>query len=157
MKGQNAPIPLPIKILQGTARPSRIKREPKAKGALTVDTPPPPDLTADEVEMWKYALEWAPADLLKRIDADMLRLWVCAKAAHIRAADQVRKTGLLAKTTNGNLIQSPFVGAMNKQAMIMLRIAQEMGFTPAARTRIGMDWTRNEQDRDPWDEVEVYR
>jgi P27 family predicted phage terminase small subunit len=40
------------------------------------------------------------------------------------------------KTSNGNAVQNPFLPIMNKQAMIMLRAAEQIGFTPASRTRI---------------------
>jgi len=44
--------------------------------------------------------------------------------------------GLLEKTSNGNLIQSPLVGIANTAMRDMMRYAAEFGMTPSARTRI---------------------
>jgi P27 family predicted phage terminase small subunit len=48
----------------------------------------------------------------------------------------LNKTGLIIKTTNGNIIQNPLVGIANKAWGEYLRFAQEFGLTPASRTRI---------------------
>lgn len=44
--------------------------------------------------------------------------------------------GLLAYTTNGNLVQNPLLGISNKARGDMLRFAAELGMTPSARTRL---------------------
>jgi len=44
--------------------------------------------------------------------------------------------GLIIKTTNENLIQSPLVGIANKAMADMIKYAAEFGMTPSARTRI---------------------
>jgi len=44
--------------------------------------------------------------------------------------------GLLAYTTNGNLVQNPLLGIANKARADVLRFAAELGMTPSARTRL---------------------
>jgi len=53
------------------------------------------------------------------------------------AADRaLEKTGLLIKTTNGNVIQNPLVGISNHSWSQVLRFAKEFGLTPASRSRL---------------------
>ena len=52
-------------------------------------------------------------------------------------ADKDQLTGsLMIKTSNGNAIQNPLVGAANKAAADMMRYVAEFGMMPSARTRI---------------------
>lgn len=46
--------------------------------------------------------------------------------------------GLLVYTSNGNVIQNPLIGIMNKAKVDMIRFAAEMGMTPSARSRINV-------------------
>ena len=48
-----------------------------------------------------------------------------------------KKLKFLMNTTNENVkVQSVYVGIINKAAMLMLKAASEMGFTPASRPRL---------------------
>jgi phage terminase small subunit len=42
----------------------------------------------------------------------------------------------MVKSPTGLSIQSPYVSIANRPAEIMMRIASELGFTPASRSRI---------------------
>ena len=50
-----------------------------------------------------------------------------------RAVREVRKIGQVVKTKDRNAIQSPFLGIMNRQALLISRFGAELGFSPAAR------------------------
>lgn len=54
------------------------------------------------------------------------------------ARDQVT-FGLMIKTTNGNAVQNPLVGAANKAMADMVRYAAEFGMTPSSRARLSID------------------
>jgi phage terminase small subunit len=41
------------------------------------------------------------------------------------------------KTRDGNAIQNPYLGIMNRQAMLISRFGAELGFSPAARASLG--------------------
>ncbi len=41
------------------------------------------------------------------------------------------------KTKDGNAIQNPFLGIMNRQALLMSRFGAELDFSPAARASLG--------------------
>src|SRR5262249_55614481 len=40
------------------------------------------------------------------------------------------------RAPSGMLVQSPYIGMMNRAAVLMLRIAEQLGFTPVARPRL---------------------
>ena len=46
-------------------------------------------------------------------------------------------TDQVVKSKDGNAFQNPFVGVMNRQALLMLKAGSEMGFSPSARASLG--------------------
>jgi len=129
------PTPTALKVIRGNPgkRPLN-KREPKPVGDLT-DAPAHFDEELREV--WQYAIDNAPRGLLKKIDSGVLETWCTAHVLHRRAVAEVRKLGMLVKAPNTGLpIQSPYLPIVNKQAFIMLRAVDHLGFSPASRTRI---------------------
>ena len=46
------------------------------------------------------------------------------------------KLGTVVKTTNGNLIQNPYLSIANRAMMDMARLAVEFGMTPSSRSRV---------------------
>jgi phage terminase small subunit len=68
----------------------------------------------------------------------VLAAWVVSEDLHRRASEQVEKFGILTKAPNiGSPIQSPYLPVLNKQAQIMPKPAEQLGFTPASRSRVG--------------------
>lgn len=114
--------------------------EPQPEG----DLEEPPDwMTPSQKEGWRYALEHAPRGLLRRLDRGVLAVWVVAEDTHRMAVERVTKTGMLVKTPNtGEPIQSPYLAIQNKQAMIMMRAAAELGFSPVSRSQIALEPSR---------------
>lgn len=129
------PKPTLLKMIAGNPGGRKLNdREPKPVG----DLKDPPAHFDDELrEIWSYAIQHAPAGLLKMIDSSVLETWCTAHALHRRAVAEVRKFGILMKAPNTQLpIQSPWVPIVNKQAFIMLRAVDHLGFSPASRSRI---------------------
>src|SRR5260370_1477066 len=87
---------------------------------------------------WSYAVQNAPAGLLTGTDREVLAVWVVACVERARAAAEVRRMGQVVKTKDGNAINDPYLGIVNRQAFIMIRTARELGFTPSARASLGM-------------------
>lgn len=113
----------------------RQRNEPKPKGILQ---DPPAWLTEEQKDVWASVLERAPAGLLTRLDSEMLEGWVIAYCLRRSAVEKLQAGPMLVKTPNGTVIQSPYVGMINRQTVIMKALAAEMGFSPAARTRISL-------------------
>ncbi len=132
------PKPTALKVLTGNpGRRPLNQREPKPKGALGEA---PAWLTPGQREVWGEAVASAPRGLLTRLDASVLLVWVVAKELHREASEAVARFGMLSETPNTREpIQSPYLAIMNKQALIMLKAAAEMGFTPSSRSRVSVD------------------
>jgi P27 family predicted phage terminase small subunit len=143
MRGRK-PTPTVLKKLHGNPgdRPLNI-REPIPEGDLIT---PPDYLTAEQRENWAYALRYAPPGLLRKIDRAQLVAFVVAEDLYRQAvAMQARAPSLLMRVgpppaagepDNRPLQQSPMLAIINKQAIIMNKIAAELGFTPASRARV---------------------
>lgn len=146
------PLPTKVKELKGTLQKCRInEREPKPTGDLSE----PPEYMSEGAKVaWRYALECAPPQLLKRLDMSVLEVWACAADLYRKAQAGLAKTGLLVKAPiTGVPMQSPYLAIANKQAQIMTKAATEMGFTPASRSRVVMPLDTDHDDRDPWADV----
>lgn len=136
MRGRK-PKPTALHRLEGTFRPvdhNARAGEPVAVGVLEE---PPTWFTDSQREGWAYAIAHAPPGVLARIDRAVLTVWVVAEDLY---ADAVRKLGgntIIRSPVKGEPMQNPYLAVVNKQAMIMLRAAGELGFSPAARPRMG--------------------
>ena len=141
------------------------KLEPIPLGELA-DEEPPPDLTDTQEDIWRYAIANMPRGVMKRIDRDLLRVWVEASDRHNTARlmqamlDRDSKLKLLIKTPDG-FAASPYNDILDKTGKAMIRVAQELGFSPAARPRLKADPLtiegKPEDDlrADPWKLLEV--
>src|SRR5690606_29552019 len=119
--------------------------------------PKPPEFLSDEakVEWGRVSEELYNIGILTGIDRAALAAycqayarWAQAEAAIAQMAERDQLTGgLMIKTTKGNVIQNPLVGAANKAAADMVRYAAEFGMTPSARSRIRAE--KGEEDDDP--------
>jgi phage terminase small subunit len=83
--------------------------------------------------------------MLKAIDASILEVWAVAYCYYRRAVaaqellDSAEgATALLVTTPNGHQQQSPYIPIINRQAEILSKAAEKLGFSPTARPRIGL-------------------
>jgi P27 family predicted phage terminase small subunit len=144
MKAGRKPAPTNLLKLRGSFNPTKGKQrrfEPRPVGDLDE---PPPDLTESQEDVWRYAVRHMPRGVMKMIDRDILLLWVEARdrwnTARLMQAmlDRDATLKLLIKGPFG-LIASPYNDILDKTAKTMIRVAQELGFSPAARPRIQTD------------------
>ena len=146
------PLPTKVKQIKGTLQKCRTNpREPKPDGDLVE---PPDYMTEGAKSAWRYALECAPPNLLKRLDMSVLEIWACAADLYRKAQAGISKTGLLIKAPNtGVPMQSPYLAIANKQAQIMTKAAVEMGFTPASRSRVILPMEAVDDEIDQWADI----
>ena len=138
------PKPTHLHLIEGTFNVTkhgkRLKSEPKPVGDLSE---PPAWFNDGQRNVWTYGLKHAPAGLLKAIDLGTYVAWVVACDTHRQVAEELSKMGVEGLTIPGSrpgsLIQNPLVDLMNRQALIMLKHASEMGFTPVGRARVSVD------------------
>jgi P27 family predicted phage terminase small subunit len=148
--GVRGPKPKSTKAhqLEGTFHPTRHgKRKPLKVPAKGKSLRSPPEHLSDlQKKLWQETVADAPQDVLARIDTATLVAYIVAYSRLIEAnlaqqrhEEVCRKNGtepLLMTTTSGNIIQSPFIGAMNRATDKIRALAAEMGFTPVSRTRL---------------------
>lgn len=138
--GVRGPRPKPtyMKLLDGNpGRRPLNENEPKPVGDLR---DPPEGLSDSQRALWIQTVDEAPAGLLKRLDRELFRTWVVACDTYRRAVAELNRTpALLVRTRSGEFIQNPYISIVNKQALMMHKAGEQMGFSPSARTRIAMD------------------
>ena len=137
--------PQATKKLQGTYRPDR---DGGAEDALTNKKPNCPAWLSKEgkAEWRRIANELHQAGLLKLVDRAALAAYCEAFGRWQQAEKLVQEKGLLVKTKNGNVIQSPAVGVANVAMRDMLKLLKEFGMTPVSRSRLKVDKPEKEDD-----------
>jgi len=129
-------MPTELKVLRMTSK----KAEKLARKITPTPGPliePPDWLTAEQKVEWTYAIENAPSNVLKKIDKAVLAGFIIAQDTHRKASVAMAQTELLIKSpTQGLPLQNPYLPIVNRQMVLMTRVASELGFTPCSRARI---------------------
>ena len=77
-----------------------------------------------------------------------------ARVLHGRRSEICQQVWHAGEAKNSDVpVQSPWLPIVNKQALIMLRAGQDLGFSPASRTRIAMG--DGVEQCGAWDDVAV--
>lgn len=139
--GARGPRKKPTVLEDLHGRPGKRKRnprEPKPGGNLF---DPPRWMTKDQRAEWRYIAESSVPGLLTSVDRANLTAYVVATCLHRQAAKELGKAKSLTVPvgTGGAIQQHPALQIVNRQALIMIKAAAEMGFTPASRSRVSVD------------------
>jgi P27 family predicted phage terminase small subunit len=150
MRGRR-PKPTALHRLQGTFNVTDHRGrafEPVAEGELRE---PPDDLTPTQRDAWVYAIENAPPGVLYRIDCEVLRAWV-ETVDRRREAQQILETEI----SPALWATSPCHGIINRTTALLVRLAAELGFSPASRPRIHVNPPAEPETADnPWTILKV--
>jgi P27 family predicted phage terminase small subunit len=135
MKRGRKRVPKLLRVLRGNPakRPLPVN-EPEGVGDLWQ---PPSYFGAEQRAEWDRVIENAPPGILTGTDRDIVAAYVVAVVEYARAFIEVNSGGQVVQTKNGNVIQNPFLGIMNRQALLIGRFGSQLGFSPAARASIG--------------------
>lgn len=96
----------------------------------------PAELPPLAKEEWNRIVgELVALGVLSKFDRGPLAIYCGAYAAWAEAMMAIQEFGMMIKSPSGYPVQSPYVAIVNRQADMMVRIAGEFGFTPAARYR----------------------
>lgn len=143
MSSGRKPTPTALKLVKGNPG-RRPLNEKEAK--VDLSRPAPPSfLSQDAVMEWGRVIDTLyNAGLMSDLDRAVLAAycqaygrWAQAERALARMAEKdPLNSGLMIKTSNGNAIQNPLVGAANKAAADMVRYAVEFGMSPSARAKV---------------------
>lgn len=136
------PRPTQLKLVEGKHyRLNGRKAEPVPEGDLVEA---PEHFDAEQSAAWDYAILHAPRGLLRRLDQGLLAAWCVTWVLHQEATNALQTTPRVVKSPNGTPMQSPWLSILNRQAALMRSLASDLGFSPAARTRIAAEDDGNE-------------
>jgi P27 family predicted phage terminase small subunit len=125
-----------MRVLDGNAGRRPINPDEPIPAGKLEDRPPPDHLNDAQKQIWREAIKSSPAGMLRDLDESVLEVWVVARERHRDAAKIVAQLGSLLKAKDGGAYQNPYLSIMNKQAMLMLKAAAELGFSPSSRSRV---------------------
>ena len=141
-----SPIPKPTALVKLHGSPSHAhkanRRAPEPPGPInpvTSNETAPPELTPSQRAEWEFTLTHAPREMLRKIDRTLLASWCIAADTARIAGIELGKHGPFHKhKTRGVIIASAF--RVHQMATLQLiRLAEQMGFSPTARARIFKD------------------
>lgn len=138
IKTGRPPKPKATKILQGTYRPDR---DGGADAALGKSKPYCPSWLDDDAKNeWKrISNELYDAGLLLKVDGTALANYCVNYSIWKQASLKVQKHGIIIKTKNGHMIQSPALNVANVAARDMMKALREFGMTPSSRATLVPD------------------
>lgn len=119
--------------------------EPKYKPAHGV----PPDYL-DSLAKDEWARVWPEVKNVISIPDSQILAGYCAAFSRWRAADDKIKDGqnLTEETPNGAIQTSPYVSQARNWMNLMVKYASELGFTPAARSKVKAGDTGDDTEDD---------
>ena len=95
-----------------------------------------PEISAKLCAIWREVIENAPAGLLKRLDSSVLMMYCRSRVTYESAYQKVDEAGEVIKIKGGQFQKNPFLSIAERHAAMMTRCCDQMGFSPAARTRV---------------------
>ena len=124
-----------MKVLAGNPGKRGLNRaEAKPRRLL----PRAPEHLDDEARAeWKrVSRDLYDAGLLTGVDRGALAAYCQAFSRWANAERRARELGAVIQTTQGNLVQNPWISIANRAMELMLKAAAEFGMTPSARSRV---------------------
>ena len=139
------PAPTKLKVLRGNPGKRRLSDgEPDPETNL----PEPPDHLSEEAKSeWERVGQLLTGlGMVSDLDRAGLAAYCQAWGRWVEAEESLRKCGLVVKSPNGYLMQSPFLAIANKAMEQMKALLIEFGMTPASRTRVHADLPPEEDE-----------
>lgn len=133
-----APLPSHLKLVRGTARPSRMPtNEPQPKKVA----PKMPDWLCPEAKViWRRVTkQLKEMSLLYAADVDVIASYCNAVLNYQRATEIVDKSGVLIKGRRDGVVTNPAVRVQRDSAQLIRQLAGELGLTPSARGRLNVE------------------
>lgn len=142
---------IPFKVLAGN--PGR-RPLPDKEPDVEIKIPDPPELLEGvALDQWqRLSREFFKLGIMSEIDRDALAIYCKLYDRWTEAEGKIKTEGLTLKTINGNIIQSPYVGIVNRCVELMNKYLIEFGMTPSSRTRVAAKKIKKTESKNPWDE-----
>jgi len=107
--------------------PAQYKKPPRAPAHLS---------DGAKREWRRVAKHLHAAGILAQIDRAALEAYCEQYALWVEAQKKVQEMGAIGKTSNGNLIQNPYLSVANRAQQEMRKWMAELGATPSSRSRV---------------------
>lgn len=141
-RGGNNRKPTALKVLHGTARPSRLKNEPKPR-PLTPE--PPPWLDDIGLAVWrKYVPILERTGVLTEADGELLAAFANAMSRYVRAIERRRR--IEQEHPEDLALQRKAEVAEEKAEAAVKALGVEFGLSPVARSRIDLPEVKPGED-----------
>ena len=128
--------PTALRLVEGTKDRRKVADRKDEPVPLNPLGNPPSRLVAREKEVWDRVGRELPPGMLRGVDEYVVVAFCRAVALGDEAAEKLRASSMLLKTPNGSVQQSPYIGIVNRQAVLIKSLGAELGLSPAARARI---------------------
>ncbi len=125
-----------LHLLHGNPSHKRLDgiEEPLPRGPLG---PPPEFLGEDARDVWVHLQNAMPLGLIASCDLPLLCAYCNAVALHRHAVIQMRETGgAVIRNHDGDLVKNSWLFVLDRQALLTLRLASELGLTPTSRASL---------------------
>lgn len=135
--GSRGPMPKRAELVRGH-RKKVVRPEIEAHAPVS---PAPGDWTPEIIQAWETY--WASELAAHTLDVDLpgIRRLFSMYEQHARAAEVVNRA-LVVKGSTGQLRTNPLADHLMKLEGVILRLENEYGLTPMARTRLGIQMKR---------------
>ncbi len=135
------PEPAALRRLHGNPSVRPVPKEPMPRGEDVGDAPQ--SLSERERESWYFHIAHAPLGVLKQIDRAALVNFVVAEERHLKALEFIHEYGdvinlVTRQFPEGHWRPNPMIAVLSDQSRVMLRAAEQLGFTPASRPRLAV-------------------
>lgn len=138
--------PAALRLVEGTKDKRKAATRKDERVPINPLGDPAPGLTPREKAVWQKVGCSLPPGMLRSVDEYVLVAFCRAVALADEAAEKLRASSMLIKTPNGSVQQSPFVGIVNRQAVLIKALGAELGLSPVARARIAAGGDGDETD-----------
>lgn len=135
----------PTSVKRGTNNKSASTQRRKTAEASLVTVqaapeqfPPTAVVPAEVHDVWRSVVaDLGGANNMRQSFVPAIEAYCLAVYTHAQAAAQIREYGVLVKGNNGPMA-NPMLKVQKDSAASMLRFAETLGLTPAARIRLGL-------------------
>ena len=143
------PTPTKLKILRGN--PGRRPLNDQEPSPETKIPEAPEHLTVAARQEWdRISKALYDLGIISEIDRTALAAYCQLYGRWTDAEEAIKKSGMIIKTINGNVIQSPMVGIANRSLELMKQYLVEFGMTPSSRTRVKVS---DKPKKSEWDDI----
>lgn len=137
--------PTALKKLQGTLQKCRTNPDEPIPQIDLKNIVAPDYLTDSAKEIWTFALQAAPEGMLSSLDFGIFAQWVVCFDQFIQLSACIKEQGTFTKDGDGNIKVSDILHHITKTAAILRGLENELGFTPASRSKVVSFGKKNEK------------